>query len=69
MPVVDVTAAFVAALRDVAREHRIPDFDRVLRADAADSGSKDQLNLHRWSRRAERWSRSGRGSPCWRWTA
>ncbi|MDU0289073.1 BREX system serine/threonine kinase PglW [Saccharothrix longispora] len=47
VPVVDVTAAFVAALRDVAREHRIPDFDRVLRADAADSGSREQLNLHR----------------------
>jgi serine/threonine protein kinase len=47
LPVVDVTAAFVTALREVAKEYRIPDFDRVLRADAAASGSQDQLNLHR----------------------
>ncbi|MEV0675726.1 BREX system serine/threonine kinase PglW [Actinosynnema sp. NPDC050436] len=47
LPVVDATTAFVAALREVARELRIPDFDRVLRADAAEAGSNDQLNLHR----------------------
>ncbi|GDY33308.1 BREX system serine/threonine kinase PglW [Gandjariella thermophila] len=46
-PVVDVSAAFVGALRAVARQRQIPDFDRVLHADAAEPGSRDQLNLQR----------------------
>ncbi|MFJ8967054.1 BREX system serine/threonine kinase PglW [Lentzea sp. NPDC102401] len=47
MPVIDVSVAFVAAVRQVARQLNIPSFDRVLLADAAEPGSNDQLNLHR----------------------
>jgi len=47
MPVIDVSAAFVAAVRQVARQLNIPDFNRVLQADAAEPGSNDQLNLQR----------------------
>jgi hypothetical protein len=38
---------FVRALRAQAQEAAIPDFGVVLRADRADPGSRDQLNLSR----------------------
>jgi hypothetical protein len=47
MPVIDVSTAFVIAVRQVARQLNIPDFGRVLQADAAEPGSNDQLNLQR----------------------
>lgn len=46
-PMIDVSAAFVAAVRAVAGRLNIPDFGRVLSADAASPGSNDQLNLQR----------------------
>lgn len=47
VPVRVASAEFVAALRAVATERRIPDFSVVLRADAAEPGSRDRTNLQR----------------------
>lgn len=47
MPVSDVSAMFVRTLRAQADAAAIRDFGVVLRADAADPGSRDQLNLAR----------------------
>jgi serine/threonine protein kinase len=44
---VDVSAMFVRILRAQATAAKIPDFGVVLRADAADPDSRDQLNLAR----------------------
>lgn len=46
-PVHDASAQFVTALRAVAAERKISDFSVVLRADAAEPGSRDRTNLHR----------------------
>lgn len=58
---VDASAAFVAALRDVARDRRITDFSVVLRADAPDAEPRARTNLDRvvaqaWSRLEAEWS-------------
>lgn len=58
---VDASAAFVAALREVARERRITDFSVVLRADAPDAEQRARTNLDRvvadaWVRLAEVWN-------------
>ncbi|MEU7481298.1 BREX system serine/threonine kinase PglW [Lentzea sp. NPDC042327] len=47
LPMIDVSAAFVKAVRQVAQQLRIPSFHRVLLADSAQPGSNDQLNLQR----------------------
>ncbi|WP_300007723.1 BREX system serine/threonine kinase PglW [Pseudonocardia sp.] len=57
---VDASAAFVGALREVARERRISDFDVVLRADAPDADSRARTNLGRviaqaWDRLESTW--------------
>lgn len=58
---VDVSAAFVAALREVARERRIADFSVVLRADAPDADQRARTNLAKvveeaWTRLRVTWS-------------
>jgi hypothetical protein len=58
---VDVSTAFVEALRDVARDRRITDFSVVLRADAPDAEPRARTNLDRvvgeaWTRLTERWA-------------
>ncbi|RSM79382.1 BREX system serine/threonine kinase PglW [Kibdelosporangium aridum] len=47
VPVLDVSAKFVRILRAQAKAAAISNFEVVLRADAADPGSRDQLNLSR----------------------
>ena len=47
VPLRDAGAEFVAALRAVATERKIPDFDVVLRADAAEPGTREHTNLQR----------------------
>ncbi|TDV52018.1 BREX system serine/threonine kinase PglW [Actinophytocola oryzae] len=47
VPVFDVSAMFVRILRAQASSAAITDFGVVLRADAAEPGSRDQLNLSR----------------------
>jgi len=64
VPVRDAGSEFVAALRAVATERKIPDFAVVLRADAAEPGSRDHTNLQRvvaavFERLEQDWSRPG----------
>ena len=58
---VDVSAAFVMALREVAAQRRITDFGVVLRADAPDADARSRTNLQRvvdaaWELLEQRWS-------------
>ncbi|WP_219414066.1 BREX system serine/threonine kinase PglW [Pseudonocardia nigra] len=58
---VDVSAAFVGALRQVAAQRRITDFGLVLRADAPDADARARSNLHRvvdaaWEQLEREWS-------------
>ncbi|GEL17300.1 BREX system serine/threonine kinase PglW [Pseudonocardia asaccharolytica] len=58
--VVDASAAFVSALREIARERRIADFGVVLRADAPDADPRARANLQRvvdeaWVRLRDGW--------------
>jgi hypothetical protein len=58
---VDASAAFVEALRAVARERKIASFDVVLRADAPDADSRARTNLQQvvgeaWARLDDAWS-------------
>lgn len=53
--IVDASAAFVEALRGVARDRRIADFELVLRADAPDADQRARTNLNRVA--AEAWER------------
>lgn len=64
VPVRDASAEFVAALREVATERKIPDFSVVLRADAAGAGSKAHTNLQRvvaaaFEKLEQQWSTAG----------
>ncbi|MGH3802327.1 MAG: hypothetical protein ACRDTD_19760, partial [Pseudonocardiaceae bacterium] len=64
VPVRDVSAEFVAAMRAVATARKIPDFDVVLRADTADAGSRARTNLQRvvaaaFDKLEQQWSQSG----------
>lgn len=57
----DVSAAFVLALREVAAQRRIADFDVVLRADAPDADTRARANLQRvvdaaWERLEQQWA-------------
>lgn len=57
----DVSAAFVAALRDEAAQRRITDFGVVLRADAPDADARSRANLQRvvdaaWGTLEQQWS-------------
>ncbi|MGQ0480074.1 MAG: BREX system serine/threonine kinase PglW [Pseudonocardia sp.] len=59
--VVDASSAFVTALREVARDRRIADFDVVLRADAPDADPRARTNLNRvvdeaWQRLSLVWT-------------
>jgi hypothetical protein len=49
---VDVSAAFIGALRQVATQRRIADFGLVLRADAPDADARAAKNLERVAREA-----------------
>ncbi|MDN5913801.1 MAG: BREX system serine/threonine kinase PglW [Pseudonocardia sp.] len=58
---VDASAAFVEALRGVAHDRRIADFDVVLRADAPDADTRARTNLGRvveeaWQRLEAQWA-------------
>jgi hypothetical protein len=58
---VDVSAAFVMALREVAAQRRITDFGVVLRADAPDADARSRTNLQRvvdaaWELLEQQWS-------------
>lgn len=64
VPLRDAGAEFVAALRAVAAERKIPDFDVVRRADAAEPGSRAHTNLQRvvaaaFERLERDWSEAG----------
>ena len=64
VPVRDASAEFVAALRAVATERKIPDFSVVLRADTPDANSKARTNLQRvvaaaFERLEQQWSEAG----------
>ncbi len=66
----DVSAAFIGALRDEAAERRITDFGVVLRADAADADDRSRANLQRWSTPpGNGWSSGGRRTRCSCWTS
>jgi hypothetical protein len=57
----DVSAAFIGALRGEAAERRITDFGVVLRADAASADDRSRANLQRvvdgaWKRLEQRWA-------------
>jgi hypothetical protein len=68
-PMLDVFAMFVRTLRVQAKAAAIPDFGVVLRADAADPGSCDQLNLARLlAMTFDVLANSWRAGGCWRWT-
>ncbi len=63
VPLRDAGAEFVGALRAIATERKIPDFDVVRRADAAEPGSRAHTNLQRvvaaaFERLERDWSRS-----------
>jgi hypothetical protein len=60
---IDASAAFVGALREVARELRITDFGVLLRADAPDADPRARSNFQRvvdraWTRLAEQWTQA-----------
>jgi hypothetical protein len=62
-PPVDASAAFVEALREVARSRRIADFGVVLRADAPGADARARTNLQRvideaWTMLARQWSQA-----------
>jgi hypothetical protein len=63
VPVRDASAEFVAALRAIATERKIPDFAVVLRADAAEAGNKARTNLHRVVAAFERLERQWSTAP------
>lgn len=61
--IVDASAAFVEALRAVARDRGIEDFGVVLRADAPDASARDRSNLQvvvadAWKRLEATWTES-----------
>ncbi|MGI8814863.1 MAG: hypothetical protein ACR2G2_06120 [Pseudonocardia sp.] len=62
----DASAAFVGALRKVASELLIPDFDVILQADAPSADPGDRTNLQQVvAESGSGWPRHGRAPTCW----